>query len=57
MIKSAVVANIKPEEMRDMTPMDSFLIFEGWQQAHSSNKAGNLAPSYQETMQLVERFG
>ncbi len=53
MIKNGIVAGLKPEELRDMIPLDSFLVFEGWQEAHSPKKAGSDAPTLEQHRQLV----
>jgi len=57
MIKSAVVASYKPHEVRDMIPRDTFLVFEGWNEAHSPKAPGEDAPTIQEARALVERYG
>ena len=56
MIKNGIVAGLKPEELRDMIPKDSFLVFEGWQEAHSPKKAGSDAPSLEQHREIVERI-
>lgn len=40
-----------------MIPMDVFLVFEGWQNAHSPKKPGEDAPSLAEARALAERYG
>jgi hypothetical protein len=57
MIQNAIVTGLKPEEIRDMIPMDTFLVFEGWQKAHSPQKPGSNAPSIEEAEQLAKRYG
>ena len=57
MIKSAVVAGYKPEEIRDMIPRDVFLVFEGWNDAHAPKKPGSDAPSLKDVQALAERYG
>jgi hypothetical protein len=57
MIQNAIVTGLKPEEIRDMIPMDTFLVFEGWQKAHSPQKPGSNAPSIEEAKQLAKRYG
>ena len=55
MISSGIVAGLKPEEIRDMIPKDTWLVFEGWSTAHSPKKAGSDAMSAEEYRKLVER--
>lgn len=55
MIASGIVAGLKPEEIRDMIPKDTWLVFEGWSNAHSPKKAGSDAMSAEEYRKLVER--
>lgn len=57
MIKSAIVAGYKPDEIRDMIPRDTFLVFEGWNEAHSPKAPGADAPSLEEARALAERYG
>lgn len=55
MIKSGIVAGLKPDEIRDMIPKDTWLVFEGWSDAHSPKKPGSEAMSAEEYRQLVDR--
>lgn len=55
MIKNGIVAGLKPEEIRDMIPKDTWLVFEGWSEAHSPKKPGSDAPSADEYRKLVEQ--
>jgi hypothetical protein len=55
MIKSGIVAGLKPEEIRDMIPKDAWLVFGGWNDAHSPKKAGSDAMSAEQYRKLVER--
>lgn len=55
MIKSGIVAGLKPEEIRDMIPKDTWLVFEGWSDAHSPKKPGSDAMSADEYRNLVRR--
>ena len=40
-----------------MIPKDTFIVFEGWQKAHSPSKPGSKAPSLQEAKELAHRYG
>jgi hypothetical protein len=55
MISNGIVAGLKPEEIRDMIPKDTWLVFEGWSEAHSPKKAGSDAMNAEEYRKLVER--
>lgn len=55
MIKSGIIAGLKPEEIRDMVPKDTWLVFQGWSDAHSPKKAGSEAMTAQQYRELVER--
>ena len=57
LIKNTVVAYYKPDEIRDMIPRDVFLIFDGWNEAHSPKKAGPDAPSLEEARELASGYG
>lgn len=54
---NGIVAGFKPDEIRDMIPKDTFLVFEGWQNAHSPKKAGANAPAIEEARELAMRYG
>ena len=56
-IKNGIVAGLKPEELRDMIPLDWFLVFEGWNDAHGPQKPGANAPSLEDVQDLVRRYG
>ena len=55
MIKNGIVAGLKPEELRDMIPKDAWLVFEGWNNAHSPPKAGTEAMTAQQYRDLVRQ--
>lgn len=55
MIKSGIIAGLKPEEIRDMIPKDVWLVFQGWSDAHSPKKPGSEAMTAQQYRELVER--
>lgn len=57
MIKNAVIAGYKPSEIRDMIPRDTFIVFDGWNEAHSPKKPGSDAPSIEDARALAERYG
>ena len=40
-----------------MIPRDVFLVFEGWQKAHSPKKPGSDAPTLNEAKELAQRYG
>lgn len=40
-----------------MIPKDTFLVFEGWQEAHNPPKAGSGAPSLEEAREIARRYG
>ena len=54
MIKSGIIAGLKPEDVRDMTPRDAFLVFQGWQEAHEPATPGSGAPTKAELQQMME---
>jgi hypothetical protein len=53
MIQNGIVIGLRPEEIRDMLPRDTWLVFEGWQRAHSPKKPGQDAMSAEEYRALV----
>jgi len=55
MIANGIVAGLKPEEIRDMIPKDTFLVFEGWSDAHSAKKPGSEAMGAEDYRELVRR--
>lgn len=54
MIKSGILIGLRPEEIRDMIPKDAWLVFEGWNDAHSPKKAGSEAMTAENYRKLVE---
>ena len=54
MIKSGIIAGLKPDEIRDMIPKDAFLVFQGWQEAHEPATPGSGAPTKAELQQMME---
>jgi len=46
-----------PDQVRAMIPRDLFLVFEGWQAAHSPPEPGSDAPDADEVRALMERYG
>jgi|TARA_R110000803_G_scaffold39926_2_gene86047 hypothetical protein len=55
MIANGIVIGLRPEEIRDMIPKDTWLIFEGWSKAHSPKKAGDDAMTADQFRELVRR--
>lgn len=55
MISNGIIAGLKPEEIRDMIPKDTWIVFEGWQNAHSPKKAGSDAMDADQYRALVEK--
>lgn len=55
MIKSGIVAGLKPNDIRDMIPLDTWLVFDGWREAHEPKKAGSDAMTAEQYRELVER--
>jgi hypothetical protein len=55
MIASGIVIGLRPEEIRDMVPKDTWLVFKGWSDAHSPNESGSEAMSASEYRDLVRR--
>tara|TARA_B110000977_G_scaffold198145_2_gene282330 strand:+ start:891 stop:1067 length:177 start_codon:yes stop_codon:yes gene_type:complete len=55
MIKSGIIAGLKPEEIRDMIPKDTWLVFQGWTEAHSPEASGSNAMTQSEYHKLLEK--
>jgi hypothetical protein len=56
MIKSGIVIGLRPEEIRDMIPKDAWMVFEGWNDAHSPKKPGQDAMSADQYRDLVRQI-
>ena len=52
MIKSGIIAGLKPDDIRNMIPKDAFLVFAGWQMAHEPATPGSGAPTKAELNQI-----
>ena len=55
MIANGIVIGLRPEEIRDMLPKDTWLVFQGWTDAHSPKKAGSEAMSSEQYRGLVRQ--
>jgi hypothetical protein len=55
MIQNGIVIGLRPNEIRDMIPKDTWLVFEGWHRAHSPKKPGEDAMTAEEYRALVEK--
>tara|TARA_R110000803_G_scaffold72752_3_gene136460 strand:- start:800 stop:979 length:180 start_codon:yes stop_codon:yes gene_type:complete len=55
LIKNGIVIGLRPDEIRDMIPKDTWLCFEGWQESNSPKKAGSDAMNADEYRELVRR--
>lgn len=55
MIKNGILIGLLPEQIRDMIPKDVWLIFEGWQEAHSQKKPGSEAMTADQFRDLVRQ--
>jgi len=53
MIKNGIVIGLKPEEIRNQIPKDTWIVFKGWNDAHSPNEAGSGAMTKTEYKELV----
>ena len=56
MIANGIVIGLRPEQIRDMVPKDTWLVFKGWSDAHSPKDAGSEAMSASEYNELVRRI-
>jgi len=56
MIANGIVISLRPDEIRDMIPKDAWLVFGGWNDAHSPKKAGSEAMTAEQYRDLVERI-
>lgn len=55
MIKNGIVIGLRPNEIRDMIPLDAWLVFQGWHDVHSPSKAGSNAMTADQYRALVEQ--
>lgn len=55
MVKNGIVIGLRPNEIRDMVPKDTWLVFQGWQDAHSPKKPGSEAMTAEQFRALVEQ--
>lgn len=55
MIKSGIVAGLKPEEIRDMIPKDTWIVFQGWTESKNPPKPGEDAMTKSDYHKLVEK--
>jgi hypothetical protein len=56
MIANGIVIGLRPEEIRDMVPKDTWLVFKGWSDAHSPKEKGSEAMNASEYGDLVRRI-
>ena len=56
MIANGIVIGLRPDEIRDMVPKDTWWVFKGWSDAHSPKDAGSEAMSASEYGELVRRI-
>ena len=56
MIKNGIVIGLRPQEIRDMIPRDTWIVFDGWQRAHSPKQPGQEAMTAKEYRALVEKI-
>ena len=54
MVKNGIVIGLRPEEIRDMIPLDAWLVFQGWHDTHAPKKAGSTAMTAEQYRALVE---
>lgn len=55
MIANGIVIGLRPSEIRDMIPKDTWLVFKGWSDAHSPAKPGKDAMTADQYRELVRR--
>ncbi|MFZ9959165.1 MAG: hypothetical protein ACO3GP_02140 [Candidatus Limnocylindrus sp.] len=55
MIHNGIVIGLRPEEIRDMIPKDTWLCFDGWKKAHEPKKPGSEAMTAAEYRELVRQ--
>jgi hypothetical protein len=51
-----VIAGYKPDEIRNMIPKDTFIVFDGWNAAYSAKPVGSDAPSLAEARDMAMRY-
>ena len=55
MIANGIVIGLRPDEIRDMIPKDTWIVFQGWSDAHSPKEAGADAMTSTDYKELVRR--
>ena len=55
MIANGIVIGLRPDEIRDMIPKDTWIVFQGWSDAHSPKEAGADAMTSTDYKDLVRR--
>jgi hypothetical protein len=53
MIANGIVIGLRPDEIRDMIPKDTWVVFQGWHDAHNPKQAGSDAMSVEQYKELV----
>ena len=55
MIANGIVIGLQPEQIRDMIPKDTWLVFKGWQDAHSPEDDSDGMMDAEQYRELVRR--
>ena len=55
LIKSGILIGLQPNQIRDMIPKDTWLVFEGWNDAHAPETAQAQAMTADEYRELVRQ--
>jgi hypothetical protein len=55
MIANGIVIGLRPDEIRDMIPKDTWIVFQGWSDAHSPKETGADAMTSTDYKDLVRR--